>query len=58
MQNEFLIDMAISTLLALLSRVIPKDGASKKTWKKALLKVFKAIASAYADDDDFKTAVK
>ena len=55
---NFYVDMAISVLLALLSKTIPKDGSSKKEWKKAFLKVFKAIGAAYSDDPDFSAAAK
>lgn len=54
MGNEYLINLGISSLLFLLQRVIPKDAVSKKFWKKALLKLFKAMAVQYADDPEFK----
>ncbi len=54
--NEFVINMAISTLITLLRSVINSD--SQKKWKKAILKVFKEIARVYGDDPDFQAAVK
>jgi hypothetical protein len=48
------IDLGISALITLLREKIPGDGSSKNKYKKVMLKVFKAIAAAYKDDDDFK----
>ncbi len=52
--NDFYISMAISTVIGLLTHLVPADGSSKKKWKKAMLKVFKTIGEAYKDDADFK----
>ncbi len=54
--NDFLVNMAITTLITLLRSLINDD--SKKKWKKPILKVFKEIAKQYGDDPDFKDAVK
>lgn len=53
--NDFYIQMAISTVIAFLTHLIPADGSSKKKWKKAMLKVFNTISAAYKDDADFQT---
>jgi len=52
-ETGFLIDMALTVLLSLIQKKIPKDASSKKAWKLALLKLFKAIAASYKDDPDF-----
>jgi len=54
--NEFLINMAISTMITLLRSLINSD--SKKKWKKPILKILKEIAKVYGDDPDFESAVK
>ncbi len=54
--NDFIINMAISTLITLLRSVI--NSNSQKKWKKPILKVFKEIAAVYGDDADFQEAVK
>ncbi|HEX8636707.1 MAG TPA: hypothetical protein VF692_01495 [Pyrinomonadaceae bacterium] len=56
--NDMFINMGISVLLELLKKRIPKDGTSKKEWKKALLKVFRAIGEAYKDDPEFQELTK
>jgi|GraSoiStandDraft_24_1057298.scaffolds.fasta_scaffold228323_2 hypothetical protein len=53
--NEFLVNMAISTMITLLKSLVNDD--SKKKWKKPILKVFKEISKQYGDDPDFKNAV-
>lgn len=55
--NDFFIDLGLTALLALLTREIPTNGNTKSKWKRALLKLFKAIAVAYKDDPDFKFKV-
>lgn len=52
--NEAFIDMGLAFLLALLQREIPTDGSKKSKWRKALLKLFKAIGNAYHGDPEFK----
>lgn len=52
--NDFFIDMGISSLISLLKRYIPNDPNQKSKWKGAVLKVFKAIKTAYGDDKDFQ----
>lgn len=56
--NSILIDLGISALITLLRKQIPSNGSSKKEYKKVMLKVFKAIAEAYKDDEEFKSAIK
>lgn len=56
--NEILIDLGISALITLLRKKIPADGSSKKDYKRVMLKVFKSIAEAYKDDEDFRSAIK
>ncbi|CAN5402373.1 hypothetical protein BH10ACI1_BH10ACI1_25380 [soil metagenome] len=51
--NDFIVNMAISTLITLLKSLVNDD--SKKKWKKPLLKVFKEISKQYGDDPDFKS---
>ena len=50
--NEFLINMAISTIITLLRSLI--NDSSKSKWKKPILKIFREIAKQYGDDPDFK----
>lgn len=52
--ENILIDLGISALITVLREKIPSNAATKKKYKKVLLKIFKAIAVAYADDDEFK----
>lgn len=52
--NNLIIDMGIASLLSLLKHYIPNDAEQKSKWKKAVLKVFKAIKTAYSDDKDFQ----
>jgi len=52
--ESILIDLGISALITLLREKIPSSGETKKKYKKVILKVFKAISAAYADDPDFK----
>lgn len=54
--NDFLINMAITTLITLLRSLINDD--SKKKWKKPILKVFKEIAKQYGNDPDFQAEMK
>lgn len=51
--EDFLIDMAVGVLLRLAT-----DAKKKAKWRKALLKVFRAIASAFPQDPDFKAAAQ
>ena len=55
--NEFLINMAITTLLTLLKGLLT-SGESKSKWKKAVLKVFKQIVVVFGDDAEFQEAFK
>ena len=50
--ESFYIQMGISAVLGLLTHLIPADGSSKKKWKSAMLKMFKAIAAAYPEFTD------
>jgi hypothetical protein len=52
MQIDYFIAMALSLLFELLKSVV-KNPQSKANMKKALLKLFIAIRSAYANDPDF-----
>ena len=54
--NDFLVNMAISTMITLLRSLI--NDESKKKWKKPILKVFKEISKQYGEDPDFKAAMK
>lgn len=49
MGNDILIDLGIGAVLRVLKN---KREASK--WKRAMFKVFKAIAEAYRNDADFQ----
>lgn len=49
--SDFLIDMSVAVLLRLLA-----DKSAKSKWRRAMLKVFKAIASAYPRDAEFTQA--
>jgi hypothetical protein len=51
--DDILIDMGLAALLRLLKDKVPNDSKTKSKWKKAMLKVFKAIGTAYSDDKDF-----
>lgn len=50
--NDFLLNQAISTLLFFLS---PANRLPVRKWKRALLKIFRAIARAFPNDEDFQT---
>ncbi len=52
--NDFFVDMALTTLLGLLKKQIPNDSAQRSKWKKAMLKVFRAIGETYKNDSDFQ----
>ncbi len=54
MGTDILIDLGISALITLLREKIPNSNSAKNKYKRALLKVFKAIAAAYQDDSEFK----
>ncbi len=53
MQDSFWINMGISTVLTLLSETI-KSPAAKAKYKRAMLKIYKSIKFAFADDPDFE----
>lgn len=46
--NDFYIDLAVSVIL----RVV-QSGPQRNKYRKALLKIFKAIAQAYKSDAEF-----
>lgn len=53
MNNEFLINMGINIVLTLLGSSI-KNPKSKEQYKKAMLKVYNGIKTAFAGDPDFQ----
>ena len=55
--NEFLINMAITTLLTLLKGFLT-GGENRNKWKKAVLKIFKQIVIVFGDDAEFQEAFK
>ena len=54
--NEFLINMAITTLLTLLKGLLT-SGEGRSKWKKAVLKIFKQIVVVFGDDAEFQKKV-
>ncbi len=51
--NDILISMGLSTLLTFLKNL--KGVKNRAKWRAALLKLYRAIGSAYADDPDFQS---
>jgi hypothetical protein len=51
--NDFLINMGLSTLFTFLKSL--KGQANRAKWKAAMLKLYRAISAAYADDPDFQS---
>ncbi|HEX8495481.1 MAG TPA: hypothetical protein VF658_21900 [Pyrinomonadaceae bacterium] len=51
--NDFLIDLGLSTLFTLLRNI--NATGQQSTYRKALLKLYRAIQTAYADDPEFQT---
>jgi hypothetical protein len=49
--NDFLVNMGLSTLFTLLKNL--KGEKNRAKWKAAMLKLYRAIGAAYADDSDF-----
>ena len=49
--NEFLISMAFSTLFTFLKGL--KGPKNREKYRAVLLKLYKAIGAAYADDPEF-----
>jgi len=47
--EDFLIDMGVSALLR-----VAADPKRASKWRRALLKVFRAIAAAFPSDPEFK----
>lgn len=50
--NDFLINIGFSTLFTFLKGL--KGAQNKAKWKAAVLKLYRAIGAAYADDPDFQ----
>lgn len=50
--NDFLINMAFSTLFSFLKGL--KGAKNKAKYRAAILKLYKAIGAAYADDEEFQ----
>ncbi len=53
--DDFIINQSISTLLFFLQRT---PSTKRAAWRRALLKVFRAIASAFPGDQDFIEAAQ
>lgn len=49
--NDFYINLAVTVMLQAV-----KDGAIKGKFRRAFLKVFKAVATAYQTDQEFQDA--
>ncbi len=49
--NDLLINMGLSTLFTFLKNL--KGEKNRAKWKAAMLKLYRAIGTAYADDADF-----
>ena len=52
---DILIDLGISTILTLLKKIAKSDTERRK-WKNVMLKISRAIETAYPDDNDFPHA--
>jgi hypothetical protein len=50
--TDFLVSMGLSTLFTFLKSL--KGPANKAKWKAAILKLYRNIQGAYADDPDFQ----
>lgn len=53
--QDFIIVQAVSTVLFLIQR---GDAQDRSKWRRSLLKVFKAIAQAFPQDQEFIQAAK
>jgi len=51
--SDFIISMAVSVIIQL-----ARDPKGRGKWRKALLKVFREIASAFRDDNEFQMVVE